>query len=199
MFHNEDSGEVGEIWQSGRGTRTKESLCNITSDGTKGNTSSSPKKANSTSDGTCSYFTMKIYELTVAFFSSDAVWCGAAHYHISGPTRQWIECASNFPAVRPESSRVTLTSTESSTPALGVAENFGRMRRKVAGSWQTSNTKKDFEGCSKNSRLPNKMQTSVPSLSHAALVYPSLSLGIAFHGWSLLTWNLSSFTLIVVI
>lgn len=76
MFHNEDSGEVGEIWQSGRGTRTKESLCNITSNGTKGNTSSSPKKANSTSDGTCSYFTMKIYELTVAFFPP--MRCGAA-------------------------------------------------------------------------------------------------------------------------
>jgi len=149
MFHNEE-------WEPG----TKESLCNITSNDTKGNTSSSPKKANWTTDGTCSYFTMKIYELTVAFFLG-------TQFHISGPTRQWIECASNFPAVRTGSSRGNphingiINTSIGSFRKMFFSEYFsGRMRRKVAGSWQTSNTKKSFEGCliiKKNSRTKCKL------------------------------------------
>jgi len=128
------------------------------------------------------------------------------HYHISGPTRQWIECASNFPAVRTGSSRGNphingiINTSIGSFRKMFFSEYFsGRMRRKVAGSWQTSNTKNSFEGCLIIKKNAPEQNANFRAVSFARSVYPSLSLRIAFHGWSLLTWNLSSFTLIVVI
>lgn len=150
-FHNEE-------WEN----RTEQSLCNITSNGWRTKAIHlHPLKSQSP------VLSWRLVLILQWKFTNWLLLFFCTHYHISGPTRQWIECASNFPAaLLPSFFVVTLTSINGI-----INTSIGYF------FWQTSNTKGVFEGCSKLSRTKCKLPCPSSSHSHrvCGVVCPSLS------------------------